>query len=294
MKIAFFGKRFGTDFYDSFIELWEGLKSRQCKLTVYKPFYHFLKNEMGCDLLFDGFFEDTEGLQGTDLVLSIGGDGTFLESVTYVRGLCIPIAGVNSGRLGFLADISKDDISNMVEHISNGMYKSRQLDLLEISTPNHEFGTLNFAVNELAVTKRDNASMITVHVWLNDEFLNSYWADGLIIATSTGSTAYSLSVGGPIVHPNSPNFVISPIAPHNLTVRPFVIPNHTEIKLAVNARGGKFMASLDSRSVVLDEGCEIILKKADFCVNVLELESQNFYNTLRNKLMWGADKRNWS
>ncbi|MFT3740516.1 MAG: NAD kinase [Breznakibacter sp.] len=294
MKIAVFGKRFGQDFKDRFIELWDGLKRYDCELVVFKPFNRFLADEMGIRLPFDGSFIDTEGLKGTDLVLSIGGDGAFLESVTYVRDLGIPIAGINSGRLGFLADISKEGISDMLPHIFKGSYKLRQLDLLEISTPGNDFGPLNFALNELAITKRDNASMITVQAWLNGEFLNSYWADGLIIATATGSTAYSLSVGGPIVHPNSPNFVISPIAPHNLTVRPFVIPNHIEIKLSVNARGGKFLASLDSRSVVLDEGTEIVLKKAGFCVNVLEIEGQSFYNTLRNKLMWGIDKRNWS
>jgi NAD+ kinase len=168
----------------------------------------------------------------------------------------------------------------------------RKLNLLEINTKGDIFGELNFALNELAISKRDSSSMITIHAYLNGQFLNSYWADGLIVSTATGSTAYSLSVGGPILHPDSPNFVISPIAPHNLTVRPLVIPDDMEIQLKIDARGGKFLASLDSRSRVIDEQITISIRKAPFSIQIVLRNDQSYYDTLRNKLMWGVDKRN--
>jgi NAD+ kinase len=292
MKVALFGKRFGPDFNPHFNNILAQLQKANCGVAVYKPFADFLTSELAVNLNGIQQFRTTDELAHCDLVLSIGGDGTFLEAVTLVRHLDIPIAGINSGRLGFLAHIAKDSIDQVFEQLMACNFKTQPIDLLEIIIPGQPFGELNFALNEIAITKRDNASMITVHAWLNGAFLNSYWADGLIIATATGSTAYSLSVGGPIVHPFSQSFVVSPIAPHNLTVRPLVIPNNFEITLKINARGGKFMASLDSRSVTLDEGVDIVVRKAPFTVKVVDLDNHNFYNTLREKLMWGADKRN--
>lgn len=237
-------------------------------------------------------FSGSHELSGVDLMLSIGGDGTFLEAVTLVRDSQIPIAGINSGRLGFLAAIAKEEIQEAVLDIVNGRYLVRELDLLEAQTEGNRFGKFNFALNELAIAKRDSSSMITIHTYIDGEFLNSYWADGLIVATATGSTAYSLSVGGPIMHPASSSFIVSPIAPHNLNVRPLVVPNHVSITLKVDARGGFYLASLDSRSEVLGEEITIQVRKADFKVCVVERFKTSFYSTLRNKLMWGADKRN--
>jgi NAD+ kinase len=291
MKVAIFGKRFGNVFNESCIKLFQFLEENSIEVTIYKPFYEFLQKTNIKPAVVD-LFDNSNGIVGVDFVFSIGGDGTFLEAVTFVKDSGIPIVGINSGRLGFLADISKEEIENALKEIIAGRYKIRKLDLLATYTDQGEFNYLNFALNELAITKIDSSAMITIHTYLNDIYVNSYWADGLIISTSTGSTAYSLSVGGPILHPETSNFIITPIAPHNLTVRPMVVPNNLEVTLKVEARAGKYLASLDSRSQVLDENVVIHVKKADFQVNVVELTDQSFYATLRNKLMWGVDKRN--
>lgn len=290
MKVAIFGKQFGTAFNDPCIRLFKFFKARNIEITVYKPFYKFLQG-VGIKLNPTELFVDLDDLN-VDFVFSIGGDGTFLETVTFVKDSGIPIVGINSGRLGFLADISKEDIENALNEIIAGRYKLRKLDLLAASTSDGEFGSQDFALNELAITKIDSSAMITIHTYLNDIYVNSYWADGLIISTSTGSTAYSLSVGGPILHPEASSFVITPIAPHNLTVRPMVVPNDLDVTLKVETRAGKYLASLDSRSQIFDENVVIQVKKAAFQINVIELTDQSFYATLRNKLMWGVDKRN--
>jgi NAD+ kinase len=292
MKVAIFGKRFGAIFFDSCQQIFQFLANNKVEVRIYKPFYEFLLTEVKLKPEVESFFETAEDLTGVDMVFSIGGDGTFLETVTYVKNSGIPIVGINSGRLGFLANISQEEIENALTEILEMKCIQRPLDLLQLQTSRGEFNGLNFALNELTVAKRDNSSMITIHTYINDTFLNAYWADGLIIATSTGSTAYSLSVGGPIIHPDTKNFIIAPIAPHNLTVRPLVVPNDVEITLKVEARGGKYLASLDSRSKVLDEGVVMHVKRANFKVNVIERLNESFYTTLRNKLMWGVDKRN--
>lgn len=292
MKIAIFGKVFSNVFFSSCTELFEILKEYKAEVIIYKPFYEFLIATVKMKPEVIGFFDADTQLKDVDLVFSIGGDGTFLESVSFVRNSGIPIVGINSGRLGFLADISQEEMKMALYDVLNGNYKIRELDLLSLHTEGKEFGERNFALNELAITKRDSSSMITIHTYLDDEFLNSYWADGLIISTPTGSTAYSLSVGGPIMHPDSHNFIITPIAPHNLTVRPMVVPNDVEITLKVDGRDNNFLASLDSRSIVFESSISLKVKKANFKVKIIELAKHTFYSTLRNKLMWGADKRN--
>ncbi|WP_430810678.1 MULTISPECIES: NAD kinase [unclassified Carboxylicivirga] len=292
MRIAIFGKQFGEVFYSACKSLFQILKEDEVELVIHKPFYDFLLSDVKMKPDVDGFFTGHSDFDGVDLVFSIGGDGTFLEAVTYVRDKGIPIVGINSGRLGFLADISKGEMKAALHDVLNGRYRVRQLDLLSLETEGRHFGDCNFALNELAVSKRDSSAMIIVHTYVNDEFLNSFWADGLIIATSTGSTAYSLSVGGPILHPDSKSFVITPIAPHNLNVRPIVIPNDVEVTLKVEGRDAKFLASLDSRSEVFENSVHLKVKKAAFSVKVIELAEHSFFTTLRNKLMWGVDKRN--
>ncbi|TAJ13410.1 NAD kinase [Marinilabiliaceae bacterium JC017] len=293
MKVAIFGKRFGDVFFDSCVKLFRCLEENKVEIIIYRPFYDFLLQTVKIKPKIGGFFERPGEINGVDLVFSIGGDGTFLETVTFVQDTGIPIVGINSGRLGFLADISKEEIEGALMDILNKRFSIRELDLLSLHASDHLFGDLNFALNELAITKRDSSSMITIHTYLNDEFLNSYWADGLIIATPTGSTAYSLSVGGPIMHPDSHSFIITPIAPHNLTVRPMVVPNDVEITLKVEGRGGNFLAALDSRSEFFEEDLEIKVKRANFKINVIVRQHYSFYKTLRNKLMWGMDKRNY-
>jgi len=292
MRIAVFGKKFGDVFFASCKSLFRILKQNNVEVIIHKPFYEFLLTTVKMKPEVTGFFTDYPIEKDVDLVFSIGGDGTFLEAVTYVRDTGIPIVGINSGRLGFLADISQQEMQVAINDILKGNYQTRQLDLLALQTDGDYFNDNNFALNELAISKRDSSAMITIHTYVNNEFLNSYWADGLIIATTTGSTAYSLSVGGPIMHPNSQSFVITPIAPHNLNVRPIVVPNNVEVTLKVEGRDSKFLASLDSRSEVFENSIHLRIKKADFSINVIELSKHSFFTTLRNKLMWGLDKRN--
>ncbi|TRX72312.1 NAD kinase [Carboxylicivirga sp. M1479] len=292
MQIAVFGKQFNKVFFNSCRNLFQLFKEHEVEVIIYKPFYEFLLTDVKMKPEVSGFFTDHEGVRHADLVFSIGGDGTFLEAVTFVGDKGIPIVGVNSGRLGFLADISQSEMQVAIRQVLEGNYQVRQLDLLALKTEDGCFGNNNFALNELAITKRDSSAMITIHTYVNDKFLNSFWADGLIISTTTGSTAYSLSVGGPILHPDSKSFIITPIAPHNLNVRPVVVPNDVEITLKVEGRDSKFLASLDSRSEVFENTVHLKVKKAGFSVKVIELEGHSFFTTLRNKLMWGVDKRN--
>ncbi|MGQ1785508.1 MULTISPECIES: NAD kinase [unclassified Saccharicrinis] len=293
MRIAIFGKQFSELFRESCSNLFRKLHQHGTEIIIYKPFYTFLVGNIDVKPMVDGYFENRKDLVDIDLFVCIGGDGTMLEAVTFIRDSGIPIVGINSGRLGFLADIGQEEIESAIEHIFAGNYQLNSLDLLQLKTENNLFGDMNFALNELAVHRRDSASMITIHAYLNGEFLNSYWADGLIVSTAIGSTAYSLSVGGPIIHPKSQSLVITPIAPHNLTVRPIVVPNDMIITLKVEGRADKYLATLDSRSRIFEVGLELNIRKADFNVNVIDLPGINFNSTLRNKLMWGADKRNY-
>jgi len=227
--------------------------------------------------------------------ISIGGDGTILRSISYVRNSGIPIVGVNTGRMGFLATIQKDKIISSIDEIVNGEYQISERGLLmlrsETSIPglDKEF---NFALNEIAVSRKNTTSMIKVKTYLNNEYLTSYWADGLIVATPTGSTGYSLSCGGPVVAPDSDSFVLTPIAPHNLNARPLVIPENTTIKLIVGGREQLHLASLDSRIITVENGTELIIEKANFSIKMIEPKGESFLHTLRNKLLWGEDNRN--
>lgn len=229
---------------------------------------------------------------GIDLAISIGGDGTFLKMVNYIRSSCVPIMGINTGRLGFLANTSRDDLEMVLEKVKNKEYVYQERSLLKVTTDENIFGEDNFALNELAVHKKDTSSMITVHAHLDEKYLNSYWADGLIVATPTGSTAYSLSCGGPIITPGCAVHILSPIAPHNLNVRPVVVPDHMPIKLTVDGRDRKYLLTLDSTSKSVKNGTEVYLEKANFMINVIKFEENNFLDTIRNKMMWGLDRRN--
>lgn len=231
-------------------------------------------------------------MTGIDLAISIGGDGTFLKMVKYIRASCVPIMGINTGRLGFLANTSRDDLETVLEKIKNKEYVFQERSLLKVTTAENIFGDDNFALNELAVHKKDTSSMITVHAHLDEKYLNSYWADGLIVATPTGSTAYSLSCGGPIITPGCAVHILSPIAPHNLNVRPVVVPDHMPIKLTVDGRDRKYLLTLDSTSKSIKNGAEVYLEKANFMINVIKFEENNFLDTIRNKMMWGLDRRN--
>ncbi len=230
--------------------------------------------------------------QNTDFLFSIGGDGTLLKSVTLVRDSNIPILGINAGRLGFISSVSTDQLESAINDVLKNKYEIKKRTLLCLETGNKLFGNVNYALNEVAVVKKDTSSMIRVDAFIDDEFLNSYWADGLIIATPTGSTGYSLSCGGPIIVPGSENIVITPIAPHNLNVRPIVLTDHSKIKLKVVDRDQLALVSLDSRFRAFDSSIDLIIKKANFNINLVEPHSNSFISTIRSKLMWGIDKRN--
>lgn len=293
MIIAVYGKSFERTFFSYINDLFHLLKLNNAQIFVFEPFYKYLDAEYSFSPKIKGVFTTFKDIEATiDFVFSIGGDGTFLESLGFVRDKSIPMLGLNTGRLGFLADIAKEDISNAVDAIFKGNYSLEKRTLLELKTKNNFFGEQNFALNDITVHKRDSSSMITIHTYIDDEFLNSYWADGLIISTPTGSTAYSLSAGGPIVVPTTENFVITPIAPHNLTIRPIVVSDMNNIKLKINGRDSNYLVSLDSRCEVCDTTLELNVSKADFKINVVKLQGHGFFATLRNKLLWGLDRRN--
>ncbi|WP_311321770.1 NAD kinase [Capnocytophaga leadbetteri] len=229
-----------------------------------------------------------------DVMLTIGGDGTLLKGITYVRSLQIPILGINAGRLGFLATAHKDDLPNVLEQLRKGDYQVVERSVIEavFADTGEPVDTVNFALNEITVTRKNTASMITVDTELNGDYLCSYWADGLIIATPTGSTGYSLSCAGPVILPTAKNFVLTPIAPHNLSARPVIIPEDAEVKLSISGREKKFLMSLDSHIKSIPNKQSVIVRKAPFVVKMIRLEGDSFIKTLRTKLLWGEDKRN--
>ena len=225
-------------------------------------------------------------------MISAGGDGTFLETVTLVREKDIPILGINTGTLGFLATTPKDNIKAVLDAVFSGFYTIEERTLIALESEPSIFGELNFAMNEFTITKRDTASMIIVHTYLNGDYLNSYWADGLIVATPTGSTGYSLSVGGPVVDPRTNNFIIAPISPHNLNVRPLIVSDGSVISFEIAGRSKNFLVSLDSRSMVVDASIQMAVRKCEFNVKLVKLAGESFLKTLRAKLNWGLDTRN--
>jgi NAD+ kinase len=227
-----------------------------------------------------------------DLMISVGGDGTFLKAVSFVRDSNVPILGINTGRLGFLSNLSKDQIGQTLERFAAGQYEFQKRSLLRVQTENELFGDENFALNELTLQKKDTSSMIKVHAYLGEKFLNTYWADGLIVGTPTGSTAYSLSCGGPIITPGCQVHILTPIAPHNLNVRPVVVPDHMPISLEVEGRDRSYLLSLDGHSQHIKQGEKVTITKAEFMINVVKFEDNNFLDTIRNKMLWGSDTRN--
>ena len=236
-------------------------------------------------------YDNPEELHDARLVVSMGGDGTLLETISHVGSRQIPAVGINVGRLGFLATVSPERISDMITALDNGQFRIDERTLVKIDNIDL-FDGLNFGLNDFTITKTDTSSMITVHTYLNDEFLNSYWADGLIISTPTGSTGYSLSCGGPVLVPHSQNFIITPISPHNLNVRPLVVEDTAVIRLEVKSRSNNFLVSLDARSRVVDENTQLTIRKATFRARLIKMYDDSFLNTLRSKLSWGLDMRN--
>jgi NAD+ kinase len=292
IKIGIYGREFNEKYDKDIRSLFLKLKEKGFSLFIYDKFFDFLKSRSVVSEEF-ALFNSEEPVSGkVDIMMSIGGDGTLLDTLAFVKNSDVPIIGVNTGRLGFLSAISIGQIDEALEALNSGDYNIDKRNLLRLETPNNVFNNLNYALNELTLHKKDSASMMTIHAYLNGEFLNTYWADGLIVSTPTGSTAYSLSCGGPIIIPGSENFIITPIAPHNLNVRPIVLPSNNIITLKIEGRSKNYLVSLDSRTESIDPAVELTIRKADFKVSLIRLRNQNFLSTLRNKLMWGLDLRN--
>jgi NAD+ kinase len=294
MKIAIFGQYYQNDTRPIIKDIFVYLNHNHVELVIEEAFLKILYTEEILKKEYKTFssFKDLDA--SFDLLISIGGDGTILRAITYVRNSGIPILGINAGRLGFLAKVQKENIELFLQSILNKNYtfSKRTLLSLDSSPKNPEIKDLNFALNEISVSRKDTTSMITVETYLNGEYLTSYWADGLIISTPTGSTGYSLSCGGPVLTPDVKSLVITPIAPHNLNARPLVIPDKTEIILKVSGREPQFLVSLDSRIATMNNETVLTIKKTQFKINMIEILDETFLKTLRNKLLWGVDKRN--
>ncbi|MFD2099312.1 NAD kinase [Flagellimonas iocasae] len=293
MKVAIYGQTFLDDDRTCMLELLDELQKITAKVYIEEKFVQLVSGFS--KELFKGTFSQSEGLDSTfDMFVSFGGDGTMLRAVTYIKDYGIPIVGVNTGRLGFLSTFKKESVRKLVTEFVAGHYmvEERTLVEVELNSDLDEFKGLNFALNEVTVSRKDTTSMITVETYLNDEYLTSYWSDGLIVSTPTGSTGYSLSCGGPVIAPSAKALVLTPIAPHNLNARPLVISDDTEIRLRVSGREQTHLVSLDSRIADIPNGKEIKIKKSNFTIKMIEYTSESFLKTLRNKLLWGEDRRN--
>lgn len=292
MHVAIYGKKVTKQTVQVFQQLLNCFEAVGWKPILEAELKDLLVKKAGIAEHVETFTSYKDFESGIDLVFSIGGDGTFLKTVSFIRGSQVPIIGVNTGRLGFLANIGIDQLEAAVDNYRNKLFNFQLRSLLHVQTERDLFGDENVALNEITLLKKDVASMITVHAHLDDKFLNSYWADGLIVSTPTGSTAYSLSCGGPIVTPGCKVHIITPIAPHNLNVRPMVVPDNLPIRLSVEGRERNYLITLDGNSKNIRQGEEVILTKADYMINVVRFDDVNFLDTIRNKMLWGIDKRN--
>lgn len=292
MQVAVYGRRLKPGAFKDAAHFFNLLEAKGINYLIYGPFQKQLLKELKLNLTAKTFDKKKELTNSIDYVFSLGGDGTILDAISWIGEKEIPIVGINFGRLGFLASISIENIEASLDAIIANQHVIDSLNLIALTTNKKLFGKSSFALNEFTVQRTETSSMITVHTYINGLHLNSYWADGLIIATATGSTGYSLSCGGPVVYPGANNFVITPVAPHNLNVRPMVVPDNVEIKLKVEGRSKRFLTTLDSRNKTIDSSFELTLKKADFQAKLVRLSSSNFVNAIREKLLWGEDLRN--
>lgn len=294
MKVGIYGQYYKGEAV-SYIEiLLQTLSKKNIEVVIEENFYDLIKINNFPEKKYQTFGNYSDLDNSFEVMLTVGGDGTFLRAVTYIRDLNIPVIGINIGRLGFLATVQKEDISRAIDLLINKKYSLNERTLLTVTTNqiNSDLTDINFALNEISVSRRNTTSMISVETYLDDEYLTSYWADGLIVSTPTGSTGYSLSCGGPVIAPSTKSLVLTPIAPHNLNARPLVIPDNTTIKLKAISREEQSLVSLDSRTATVDNKTELIIKKAPFTIKTIQLNQQTFLKTLREKLLWGEDKRN--
>lgn len=293
MYIAIYGRNIEAEYLPSLKRLVESLQEQQVGLLCEEGFACLLQEKFGYAPGFDRTF-GKEGLSAGEvaMLLSIGGDGTFLNSVVYVKQSGVAVLGVNSGRLGFLANVRTDEVEEAVACIVAGRYTIEQREMLQLRVDDRALPGFDYALNEVGILKAATSSLLNIHAYIGEVYLTTYWADGLVVATPTGSTAYSLSGGGPIVSPDCRNIILTPICPHNLSMRPLVVPNEAEICLQVESRSRDFVLSMDSRIQKIGDRHRLMIKTHDTKLNVVTLNGHNYYETLRNKLMWGEDRRN--
>lgn len=291
MIIAIYGKHIEKEYTIALGGLFAQLEKYNAEIWVYMPLLKYLKANPHFNINNIKTYTKPEEIKGkANYMISLGGDGTFLDSVAFVQESNIPIMGVNFGRLGFLANISIPEMNNAIDLLFAGKYNVEKRSMLEVVSETNFFQSFPYGLNDFTIQKSGTA-MLSINTYIDNEYLSTYWADGLIISTPTGSTAYSLSVGGPIVSPNVSTLILSAIAPHHLTVRPLVIPDTSTLKLEAAGRDGKVLLSLDSRSIVSSSPLTLQIKKAPFFANVICLNGATFYRTLREKMLWGVDKR---
>ncbi len=289
-NIAIHGRKIKFNSFKEVQALLHQLTSRKIQLSVSSDFLS-LNEVLLSNFLFEVYTPE-RGRKKFDAFISIGGDGTFLETLTHVGSLEIPILGINTGRLGFLASIAQDQISDAIDKLLKGNYEVEKRSLVFLTSNQKLFNGVNYGLNEFSILRKDSSVMILIKSYLNGDFLNSYWADGLMVSTPTGSTGYSLSCGGPILLPENENFIISPVSPHNLNIRPLIVPDTSEFSFEVESRTNNFLISLDSRSQTVNDNIQMKVKKAPFKAHLIKVEGMSFIETLRNKLSWGLDKRN--
>ena len=292
MKVAVYSRIFDSEHQVALQRFFSSLQDQKMRAIIYLPFFEQIKETLNLPADTETFSLAEDLTEDINVVISLGGDGTLLDTITLIREKKIPIMGINFGRLGFLAGIGPEQVEEAVKAIANKTYVTDTRTLIHVDANVPLFGNVPYALNEFSIHKRDVSSMIKIHTYLNGEFLNTYWADGLIVATPTGSTGYSLSCNGPIVFPDSGSFVITPVAPHNLNVRPIVVPDNNVISFQIESRSDQIICALDSRREIIGKQVELTVRKEQFSANLLRLSENNFLHTLHNKLTWGLDKRN--
>lgn len=292
MKVAVYSRVVEPEQHKDIQNFFDSLNNKNIRPVIYQDFFRQIKNNIALPDATGLFTQSEELTDDIEFIISLGGDGTLLDTVTLVKNKCIPIMGINFGRLGFLASIGRDELEAAVDAIIKRTYIVDKRTLIHLDAERPLFGDSPYGLNEFSIHKRDTAPMIKIHTYINGEFLNTYWADGLIVATPTGSTGYSLSCNGPIVFPDSGSFVITPVAPHNLNVRSIIVPDTNIISFEIESRGSEVICALDSRREIIKKDVQLAVRKEDFMLSLVRLSENNFLQTLRNKLTWGLDKRN--
>lgn len=292
MRIAIYSRGIENNQIQDINLLLNGLINHGIEPVFYQEFFNRFYSAVNIEGNYSTFNSSFDMDASIDCLISLGGDGTLLDTVTLVKDSGIPVLGINYGRLGFLANIGKEELDVAIDALINRKYVLDKRTLIHLDGDIPVFGECPYALNEFSITKKDTSPMIKIHTYLNGEFLNTYWADGLIVATPTGSTGYSLSCNGPVLFPESASFVITPVAPHNLNIRPIIVPDNTIISFEVEGRHDGFICSLDSRRQTVPWEVQLAVKKETFGINLIRLNENNFLQTLRNKLSWGLDKRN--